>query len=138
MEFKVPQNVQREDKILGPLTIKGFIICGGGFGLMYISYLIFSDVVYPIIDLIILVLTILFTFVKIHDMTFFNYILAMILFYFKPQKRVWVQHSGNFSMDDLITTTVEAGPKKEEKKDDKDKPTLDELANILDKGGYSN
>lgn len=28
MQYKIPQNVQIEDKIVGPLTMKQLIICG--------------------------------------------------------------------------------------------------------------
>lgn len=30
MQYKIPQNVQIEDKIVGPLTLKQLIICGVG------------------------------------------------------------------------------------------------------------
>ena len=38
MQFQVPQFLDVEDKIIGPLTIKQFIYLAGGAGLGYLSY----------------------------------------------------------------------------------------------------
>ncbi|MFT5359846.1 MAG: hypothetical protein ACI88L_000311 [Candidatus Paceibacteria bacterium] len=41
MRFKVPQFIDIEDKIFGPLTFKQFMYVAGGAGLIYISYVFF-------------------------------------------------------------------------------------------------
>src|SRR5271154_3560801 len=38
MQFQVPQFIEVEDKIFGPLTFKQFIYLGGGLGLSYILF----------------------------------------------------------------------------------------------------
>ncbi len=38
MQFQVPQFIEVEDKIFGPLTFRQFIYVGGGAGLSYILY----------------------------------------------------------------------------------------------------
>lgn len=38
MQFQVPQFIEVEDKIFGPLTFRQFIYIGGGAGLSYILY----------------------------------------------------------------------------------------------------
>lgn len=38
MQFQVPQFLDVEDKVIGPLTIKQFLYAAGGLGLAYISY----------------------------------------------------------------------------------------------------
>ncbi len=38
MQFQVPQFIEVEDKIFGPLTFKQFIYIGGGIGAAYIIY----------------------------------------------------------------------------------------------------
>jgi len=63
----------------------------------------------------------------------------MILFYFRPQRRVWVQHGANFKIDELVTTTsIDTSKKDDKKKKEKKKPSMDELAGILDNRGLSN
>jgi hypothetical protein len=38
MQFQVPQFIEVEDKIFGPLTFKQFIYCTGGLGAAYLLY----------------------------------------------------------------------------------------------------
>ena len=38
MQFQVPQFLDVEDKIIGPLTIKQFLYLAGGLGMAYLSY----------------------------------------------------------------------------------------------------
>ncbi len=38
MQFQVPQFLDIEDKVIGPLTIKQFLYITGGVGLSYLSY----------------------------------------------------------------------------------------------------
>lgn len=45
MQFKVPQFIDIEDKVFGPLTFKQFAYLAGGAGLMYLSFKIFPTIV---------------------------------------------------------------------------------------------
>jgi len=38
MQFQVPQFIEVEDKIIGPLTFKQFVFVGGGFGMAYVLW----------------------------------------------------------------------------------------------------
>lgn len=97
MQFKVPQNVQREDRIVGPLTLRQLIICGIGGGIAYAIYVsLGKDYIWitwlpPVA--IILVITALFAFIKPLDLTFGKFILTYLEFLLLPQKRIWIQAS---------------------------------------------
>lgn len=49
MQFKVPQFLDIEDKVIGPLTIKQFLYLAGGIGLGYITYKIIPWVTIAIV-----------------------------------------------------------------------------------------
>lgn len=97
MQFKVPQNVQREDRIVGPLTLRQLIICGIGGGIAYTIYVsLGKDYIWitwlpPVV--IILGITALFAFIKPLDLTFGKFILTYLEFLLLPQKRIWIQAS---------------------------------------------
>ena len=98
MQFKVPQNVQREDKIVGPLTLRQLIICGAGGGIAYAIYVsLGKDYLWitwlPPVAIVVLI-TLLFAFVRPLDMNFSNFLAAYLQFVLLPQKRFWVQSSG--------------------------------------------
>lgn len=143
MQFKIPQNVQREDTIIGPLTLRQMLICGGGGGISYLIYIALGKNYYaeiwlpPII--IIGAITVAFAFLKIHDMNFYQYVLHGLEHLLKPRRRTWQQSSGDVFISEITPPTVK--PKKDKKalaKEEKSKTTLkdlDKLTKILDSGG---
>lgn len=139
MQFKVPQNVQRADQIVGPLTLRQLLICGVG-GM--IAYGIFVSLAKNYIWVtwlppvaIIAIITISIAFVKPLNLNFEKWILLWIEFFFVPRKRTWVQASAEL-LPPLITsekpktnTQVKAEQKADQIEDKHKK--LEELTKIL-------
>jgi hypothetical protein len=98
MQFKVPQNVQREDKIVGPLTLKQLIICGAGFGVDYAIYTSLAKtyiwVTWILPVAIVALVTVLFAFVRPLDLSFTKFIIRWMEFSVLPRKRLWIQGGG--------------------------------------------
>ncbi len=132
MQFKVPQDVQRADKIIGPLTLKHMIIIGAGGGLAYIVYTILSrsyfwEVWLPPVA-IILMLTAVIAFVKIFNVSFGKFVLLFIEFNLLPRQRKWFKASGEI----IIPITTSTKPTKVQKKSAKKKMSSAETINNLD------
>jgi len=93
MQFKVPQDVQRADTIVGPLTWKQLIILAAGGGIAYAIYITLAERYYMEVWLppIIVVggLTLALAFIKIHGLTFERFLLCFIEYHFLPKKRIW-------------------------------------------------
>ncbi len=143
MQFKVPQDVQREDTIVGPLTFKQLIICAVGGGLTYAVYtiLVKGGHSWPVWILPVLFcgsITISFAFVKVHDMTFMRYVLSLFVFHFLPKKRVWVKGSAevlvSYEETKIQINTDEADKRTKQEETMK---KLDSLVQILDKQGMT-
>lgn len=138
MQYKVPQNVQREDHIVGPLTLKQLIICGvGGF----ITYGIYSSLARwylwitwlpPVF--IVAAITIAFAFIRPLDLSFGKWILRWIEFSLLPRRRIWVKGSG-----EVLTYTPQTGKKqtstqsKTISKEEEKKKKLEEIHKFLEK-----
>lgn len=89
MRYKVPQNIDIQDKILGPLTMVQFIyaIVGGG-----ICYTIFMSVPRPfslILDIPIALFVIALIFLKINERPFLDFLVSILEFNSTPKKRLW-------------------------------------------------
>ncbi len=137
MEFKVPQNVQREDTIIGSITFKqlGILLIGGG--ITYVIYLSLVNIVEWFIwappVAIVGLSTLIITFVKVQDMTFTKAFLYFIEFLMNPRKRFYstnnllYHHSYSAKPLDLHKTTQKQGIKKEDKRH-----KIEELSNLLD------
>ncbi len=52
MRFQVPQFIEVEDKIFGPLTLKQFIYIAGGAGLSFLIYVLLNSLIFAAIPII--------------------------------------------------------------------------------------
>lgn len=132
MKAKVPQDVQREDTIIGPITLKQLIILGVGGGSAYATYIVLARSYGIEIWLAPVALisgtTLAFAFLKIHNLPFHLFLMNFIEYHFLARKRIWRQGA-----DDLVIQ------KEEEKKEEvqivkvkKNQKTIEELTKILD------
>lgn len=108
--YKVIQDIEAEDKFLGPLTLKQFVF--GATGLFF-GYLNIFSVTRGLPWLLVIfsppmLLGIFLAVPWSKDQSTEVWVLAKLRFYFKPRRRIWDQ-SG---MEELVTITA---PKKEEK-----------------------
>jgi hypothetical protein len=135
MQFKVPQDVQREDTIVGPLTLKQMIILMFGGGFAYITFASLSRTYFieiwigPVV--IIGAITLAFTFLKIHNMPFHIFVMNFIEYHLLGKKRIWIQGGGDPFMPPAM-------PKAKVKKAVIEKTTgkarnIEELTKIVDK-----
>ena len=139
--YKVIQDVEAEDKLLGPLTFKGFIYAGIALLCGYINFrLLFIAspikwVFIPVFLLPMLLFGILASPLGREQPTEV-WLLSKIKFFFKPRQRIWNQ-SG---MEELVTITA---PKKIEQRLTKDisqtevHSRLKTLASTLDTRGWA-
>ncbi len=95
-QYKVPQNIDLEDKIVGPFTMKQFGYLMGGGLLAYAIYQGFSPyengTLYTVIFAAPVVLIALaLTFLKINDRPFEAFIVNFLHYTFSPKRRIWQQ-----------------------------------------------
>lgn len=138
MQFKIPQNVQQEDKIVGPLTLKQLIIVAVGGGASYFVYISLSKLyvlqVWLPFTAIPALLTLAVAFLKINGIPFLKFSLLEFERLLKPSKRRFVKGSGEVYQSCLaqikpLKTAKKKINKEEEVKNMKD---INELTKILD------
>ncbi len=134
----VPSDIDVEDKILGPFTLKQFIYLLIGTMAVFIIYTIFKKVLilFVILSLPVVLLTIAFVFYKFNEQPFEQFIASFIAFYMNPSKRIWNRDTtladiGIIPEEERKTELTEM-PKK------KSTSRLDELAYMLDNQGWEN
>ncbi|MBD3341882.1 MAG: hypothetical protein GF353_22445 [Candidatus Lokiarchaeota archaeon] len=138
MQYKVPQDVQREDTIIGPLTLKQLIILGVGGGIAYGIYVslakaYFIEIWLPPVG-IIAALTLAFAFLKIHNLPFYMFLMNFIEHHMLPKKRFWIQRSAEPFISSFQKKKEK--PKKEKPETKKQKPkSIKELTKVLDTHG---
>ena len=110
MRFKVPQNIDIEDRILGPLTMVQFIYAVIGGGICYVIYTVvpapFSYVLISPIALFVFCLI----FVKINERPFIIFLVSMLQFNMTPKQRVW-RHGDDPDIGvEIYESKVQTGP----------------------------
>lgn len=98
-QYKVPQNVEAEDKILGPLTFKEFIYALMGFGWAAICFGLFRNTL-PVLIVVGFpptLLLMLLAFYNRDGQKFEQLLLAMVQFFAASRRRAWAK-------DDIIET----------------------------------
>ncbi len=135
-QYKVPQNVEAEDKILGPLTFKEFIYFLMGFGWSAISFALFRQV--PILLIVIgfppALLLFLLAFYNRDGQSFEQLLVAMVGFFATSRHRAWAK-------DDIIETFhVEAtvlAAEATQRNPDEVRSELEKLASLIDSRGWN-
>lgn len=90
MRFQVPQFIEVEDKVFGPLTIKQFIFLAGGAGISFLIYVFIGNLLISIIPIIIIMgATGALAFYKVHKRPFINVVESAFKYFFGPKLYVW-------------------------------------------------
>src|SRR5665213_1936700 len=89
MQFQVPQFIETEDKIVGPLSLRQFAYIGGAFLLSALLYFSLQLWLCIIGSIILFSIAFALAFVKIEGRTFASVLLSAFNFYWKPQTYVW-------------------------------------------------
>lgn len=89
MQFKVPQNIDMQDKILGPLTLFQLLYLLIGFLISYSLLRSGSTVMFALIGAPVGLLALALAFIKINDQPFSRFLVSLGMFIIKPKTRVW-------------------------------------------------
>jgi len=141
MQYKIPQNVQIEDKIVGPLTLKQLITLGIGGGISYAIYVSLAKTYYIeswlIPTAVPAIITLLITFVKINGINFGKWCFLMVEFMAIPKKRTFVMGGGDLYNATLFAEKVKKaqtgiGEKTKAERDHERLSKIGEITKMLD------
>ena len=136
-QYKVPQDVEADDKLIGPFSFRQFIYLVVTAALGGIGFLLFR--VFPLLVIIPAPFMIFFIILALpikKDQPMETYLSAVVSFYMKPHTRLWTPGQGE-------TTIVITAPKKTEEvrtkglSEEEAVHRLSFLADIVDTEGYA-
>ena len=108
MQFQVPQFIDTEDKIIGPLSLRQFAYVGVGGILSAMLYFVAQTWLWALGSIFIFGAAFAFAFVKIEGRPFANVIVSAFHFYWKPQTYVWQPEQPSAALPRTVAET-EAG-----------------------------
>lgn len=100
-QFVVPQFIDVEDKIFGPITTRQFLILLGAGLLIFIAYK-FADFALFVTALVIIGgLALVFAFIRVNGQTFHYFLLNIIQTVRRPSLRIWNKFYNNKELNYL-------------------------------------
>ncbi len=136
-QYKVPQDVEAEDKLIGWLSFRQLIYAGIAAGSAAITFFGFS--VFPPLIIVTLPITVIFGILTLplrKDQPLETYLLAVIRFYLKPKFRKWDPDGVNNYVD-IVTPVQEQHSLAKEYGPEGAQERLDYLAKIMDSRGWA-
>ena len=89
MQFKVPQFIDIEDKVFGPLTFKQFAYLAGGVGLGYLALRWLPIIIGIFLGPVLIGFGLALAFFKYNDKPFIHLVESFIKFYSRSRLYLW-------------------------------------------------
>lgn len=103
-QFTVPQFIDVEDKIIGPITSRQFVILLAAAIIIAIFYRLFDFSLFLTLSIIIFIFAIVLGFIKINGRPFHFFLLNIIQTFRRPKTRVWNNRLAPSVNDEKIPT----------------------------------
>ncbi len=138
MKFTVPQFIDAEDKIIGPITTRQFIILIITAIIMFITYSLASFTLFVILGILELVFGGVIAFVKINGQPFHYFLLNLVQTFSKPRIRVWDKQLSDSELKAIIKAPPPKPAPKRLIKERVETNKLSELTLVVNTGGVYN
>ena len=89
MNFQVPQFIETEDRIIGPLTLREFLYLAFGGGLIFLLFFFLNFLPWLFLSFLIGTIAASFAFIKINGRPLATTFSAAVNFYWKPRFYLW-------------------------------------------------
>lgn len=89
MRYQVPQFIEVESKIFGPLTLKQFIYLVGGAGILFLLYVVLPIWLVFLLGLPIAIFALALAFYKINNQPFIKVVENALKYFFSSRLYLW-------------------------------------------------
>lgn len=137
MQFKVPQNIDMEDKIIGPLTLIQFVYLMIGGAMFYITLKTGNTALLIFVGIPIALVALFLAFIKIHDQPFSKFVVSLLSYIARPKQRVWHKELELEGIPYAETKEPKNRETKVQPQKMVEKSDLEKLSQILDTKGWS-
>ena len=108
MRFTVPQFIEREAKLIGPLTFRQFLYVGAAGLICFIIYFTFSFTVFIISAIVLGSIALAFAFLKINGIPLSIYLWNFFKYTLSPKDYLWKRKGEGFNKITLKEAKEEA------------------------------
>ena len=141
-QFTVPQFIDVEDKIFGPITARQFSIMIGAIGPIFLAFKLADFALFVFLACIIGGTAIMFAFVRINGQAFHYFVLNIFQTLRRPSRRLWYKSYTNMALQAYIDEQKQEVKRKVEAEENKvERKTISntrirDLSLLVNTGGY--
>lgn len=110
MRFTVPQFIEIEDKIFGPLTWKQFLYVGGGFGMSIVLFMVAPFPIFLLFGVPIAILASALAFFPVNNRPFSAILEAAVNYYMGEREYYWRNNKEHVYRAKKTKAETEAAP----------------------------
>jgi hypothetical protein len=88
-QFEVPQFIELESKIVGPLTLKQFAFIAAPALLSFLLFFVLNTVIWVLLLVILMIVGASFAFIKINNRPLYMLALLALKFFWRPKMFLW-------------------------------------------------
>lgn len=138
MKYTVPQFIDTEDKIIGPITTRQFIILMVTFFFGFIFYKLFDFALFLLTAIPAVIIGGIIAFMRVNGQPFHFFMLNLLQTMRRPPLRVWNKELESTEISYLVKRPPPPPPKARIKKEALAATKLTELTLIVNTGGVYN
>lgn len=135
MQYTVPQFIDREDKIVGPITVRQFLLMMVAAIFIAIAYAILRFMYFLVAAVVIVVLTGVVAFIKVNGRPFHFFLISVIERVKRPHIRVWNKELTDSELRHYIKKKEEEKPEERYERPRLTTSHLSQLSLVVDSGG---
>ena len=135
-QFVVPQFIDVENKIFGPISVRQFLILLTGGILIFIVYNFASFILFVILTLLIGGLSIVFAFVEVKGQKFHVFVLNLFQYAKKERMRIWDKRYTDSELNFLRKQYTHQEIEQERERKQAKKSRIRDLSLVVNTGGY--
>ncbi len=98
-QFVIPQFIDVEDKIIGPITVRQFIIILVGVFVDFIAYKLTDFTFFIVLFFIVLFFIVLFAFIRINGQPFHFFVINFIQTFRRPRLQIWYKETTSINKE---------------------------------------
>lgn len=134
-QFTIPQFIDVEDKIFGPITTRQFGILIAAVGPILITYKLADTGLFVVVAVVVSAMALILAFVKINGQPFHYFLLNIFTSVKRPSRRVWFRDYTDAELKSAIKEPVKVEEVKIERKSVSNVRIRD-LSLLVNTGGY--
>lgn len=137
-KYVVPQFIDVENKIIGPITVRQFVVLMATAMIQFVTYKLTDFTLFVVLAIIELGIGGMIAFAKINGQPFHYFLLNVLQTTRKPKLRVWDKRLTEAELRKIIKAPPPPPPEKKLIKERVEATKLSELSLIVNTGGVYN